>query len=148
MILTPREKSIADLVAKGKCDKEIAHELGLSSKFVRVYLSKLYRKVGVPNRTALAVRAVTVGFEITAPRPTAEQRVLLAIESGAQTAREICGLGGLADVSVRRALKCLLRSGQVRLAGTKPRPHGGSPIRLYRFSGRLNSPPNQSLPDK
>jgi DNA-binding NarL/FixJ family response regulator len=56
--LTPREQQLVDLVSQAKLNKEIAHELRLAEGTVRDYLSRLFRKVGVKNRTELAVWAM------------------------------------------------------------------------------------------
>lgn len=53
--LTPREQQLVDLVSQAKLNKEIAYELRLAEGTVRDYLSRLFRKVGVKNRTELAV---------------------------------------------------------------------------------------------
>lgn len=54
--LTPRELSIARLVALGRADKEIARELGIRVSTVRTNLARIFRKMGVGNRAALAYR--------------------------------------------------------------------------------------------
>jgi len=54
--LTPRERSIAELVAQGRRNREIAAELGVTEGTVKAYLHKIYEKTGVSNRTELAVR--------------------------------------------------------------------------------------------
>lgn len=56
--LTDREQQLVDLVSQGKLNKEIAHESRLAQGTVRDYLSRLFRKVGVKNRTELAVWAM------------------------------------------------------------------------------------------
>jgi DNA-binding NarL/FixJ family response regulator len=56
--LTPREKQIVDLVSQAKLNKEIAYELHLSEGTIKEYLNKVYRKLGVKNRTELAVWAL------------------------------------------------------------------------------------------
>lgn len=53
--LTPREKQIVDLVSRAKLNKEIAYELHLSEGTIKEYLNKVYRKLGLKNRTELAV---------------------------------------------------------------------------------------------
>jgi len=45
-------------VAQAKLNKEIAYELHLTEGTVKEYLNRIFRKVGVPNRTALAVWAM------------------------------------------------------------------------------------------
>lgn len=57
--LTPGELRIAGLVAQGHSNKEVATLLHLSPKTVEFHLGRVYRKVGVGNRTALA-RALQV----------------------------------------------------------------------------------------
>lgn len=53
--LTQREQEIVDLIAQGLCNKRIARALGLAVGTIKVYLSRIYCKVGVPNRTSLAI---------------------------------------------------------------------------------------------
>ena len=55
--LAPREREIAELVAKGLRNREIADRLTMSEGTVKVYLHGIYQKVGVENRTALALMA-------------------------------------------------------------------------------------------
>ncbi|MFD1927696.1 LuxR C-terminal-related transcriptional regulator [Sporosarcina siberiensis] len=49
--LSPREREILQLLAEGASNSEIASQLGLSEGTVRVYLSNVYRKLGVNSRT-------------------------------------------------------------------------------------------------
>ena len=49
--LTPRERSVLDLVASGATNSEIAEELVLTVGTVRAYLSNVYSKLGVNSRT-------------------------------------------------------------------------------------------------
>jgi DNA-binding CsgD family transcriptional regulator len=59
--LTPTEARIAELVGGGATNREVAAELFISVKTVEGALSRVYRKVGVRSRTALAhVMAVAV----------------------------------------------------------------------------------------
>lgn len=53
--LAPRERSIVDLVARGMRNRDIADRLSMSEGTVKVYLHEIYQKVGVNNRTELAV---------------------------------------------------------------------------------------------
>jgi len=55
--LTPRERDLVDLVRRGMRNREIAEELGVTEGTVKVYLHALFDKVGVDNRTELAMRA-------------------------------------------------------------------------------------------
>ena len=55
--LAPRERQISELVAQGMRNREIAERLSMSEGTVKVYLHGIYQKVGVENRTALALLA-------------------------------------------------------------------------------------------
>jgi DNA-binding CsgD family transcriptional regulator len=52
--LSHRERAIAELVALGRSNKEVAGELFLSTKTVENNLSRIYAKLGVRTRTELA----------------------------------------------------------------------------------------------
>ena len=52
--LSGREREIADLVARGHTNREIAAELFLSEKTIESHLSKVFAKLGVSGRVALA----------------------------------------------------------------------------------------------
>jgi DNA-binding CsgD family transcriptional regulator len=54
--LTATEQSIADLVAAGHSNAEVAHELFLSPKTVEWNLSKIYKKLHVRSRTELTAK--------------------------------------------------------------------------------------------
>jgi DNA-binding CsgD family transcriptional regulator len=54
--LSETERQIADLVAQGRSNKEVAAALSLSPKTVEWNLSKVYAKLGVRSRTELATR--------------------------------------------------------------------------------------------
>jgi DNA-binding CsgD family transcriptional regulator len=59
--LTPREQRIADLVAQGKSNKEVAAELFVTVHTVEGALKRVYAKLGVHSRTELAHRLNTGG---------------------------------------------------------------------------------------
>lgn len=52
--LTPTERRVAGLVAEGRSTKEVAARLFVSPKTVEGHLSRIYAKLGVHSRTALA----------------------------------------------------------------------------------------------
>jgi DNA-binding CsgD family transcriptional regulator len=52
--LTPAERQIAALVARGHRTKEVAAQLFLSPKTVEGHLSRIYGKLGVRSRAELA----------------------------------------------------------------------------------------------
>jgi two-component system, NarL family, nitrate/nitrite response regulator NarL len=53
--LTERERSVAALVCKGLKNREIGDQLGMTEGTVKIYLHNVYRKLGVANRTSLAM---------------------------------------------------------------------------------------------
>jgi DNA-binding CsgD family transcriptional regulator len=53
-VLTPTEARIADLVAVGRTNREVAATLSITVKTVEVTLTRVYRKLGVRSRTELA----------------------------------------------------------------------------------------------
>ncbi|HVW07806.1 MAG TPA: response regulator transcription factor [Bryobacteraceae bacterium] len=56
--LTRRERQLASLLAQGLKNKEIAYRLGITEGTVKVYLSRLYGKLGVNDRFDLALFAL------------------------------------------------------------------------------------------
>ena len=54
--LTPAESRVAELVVEGKTNHEVAQALFVSEKTVEANLTRIYRKLGVRSRSALAVR--------------------------------------------------------------------------------------------
>lgn len=56
--LNPRERKIAGLVARGLRNRDIGAELGIGEGTVKVYLHTIYQKLGIDNRTELALLAV------------------------------------------------------------------------------------------
>ena len=59
--LTPRERTIVTFVAQGQRNRDIACELGITEGTVKVYLHSLYQKLGIENRTELAVLVLKQG---------------------------------------------------------------------------------------
>jgi DNA-binding CsgD family transcriptional regulator len=70
--LTGAERRVAELVASGLSNKEVAARLVITVRTVEWHLSKVYEKLGVASRSALAARwpeeeqAKTGGFRSTA----------------------------------------------------------------------------------
>ena len=60
--LTGRERQILDLVANGKGNATIAHELTLSLKTVRNHVSNIFGKLQVADRATAIVKAREAGF--------------------------------------------------------------------------------------
>lgn len=55
--LAPRERQIAAKVGRGLRNREIAEALAMSEGTVKVYLHAIYQKLGIKNRTELALIA-------------------------------------------------------------------------------------------
>jgi len=62
--LTPRERTIVSFVARGLRNRDIASELGITEGTVKVYLHALYQKLGIENRTELAILVLKHGGEV------------------------------------------------------------------------------------
>jgi DNA-binding NarL/FixJ family response regulator len=56
---THREKEVLAMLVAGRSNKEIGAPLGITERTVKAHVSKLMRKVGVQNRIALSVHAIT-----------------------------------------------------------------------------------------
>jgi DNA-binding NarL/FixJ family response regulator len=56
---TDREKEVLDMLVAGRSNKEIGAALGIEERTVKAHVAKLMRKVGVQNRIALSVHAIT-----------------------------------------------------------------------------------------
>ncbi|MBB5782964.1 response regulator [Nonomuraea jabiensis] len=61
-VLSERELQVVRLVARGHSNQEIADELFLSVETVRTYLRRMFAKLGVHDRTHLAVLAHEAGL--------------------------------------------------------------------------------------
>jgi DNA-binding NarL/FixJ family response regulator len=59
--LSPREIEVLRRVATGLANKEIAADLGISSRTVRNHVSNIYLKLGISGRAEAAVTAVRLG---------------------------------------------------------------------------------------
>ena len=60
--LTPRERAVLGLVAKGCSNKEIARRLEISEKTVKAHLTQVFREIGVFDRVQAALWARDQGF--------------------------------------------------------------------------------------
>ncbi len=66
--LTSAERRVARLVAEGRTNREVASELFVTSATVEAHLTRIYRKLGIRSRTALAL-AVADGAVQLEPEP-------------------------------------------------------------------------------
>ncbi len=61
-LLTPREKEILTLVARGYTNKAIAATLHISDRTVQGHLAHIYEKLQVQNRTEAVMKALSMGW--------------------------------------------------------------------------------------
>jgi DNA-binding NarL/FixJ family response regulator len=64
---TARETEVLKLLVAARSNREIARSLGIEERTVKAHVAKLMRKVGVENRIALSIYAVTNA--IVTPNP-------------------------------------------------------------------------------
>jgi DNA-binding NarL/FixJ family response regulator len=64
--ISPREREVLRLIVSGCSNREIAQDLGIIEQTVKAHVAQLLRKIGVPNRTALSVHAITRSVLIAA----------------------------------------------------------------------------------
>ena len=57
-LLTPREWLMATLVARGLRNRDIGEQMNIGEGTVKVYLHAIYQKLGIDNRTELALLTV------------------------------------------------------------------------------------------
>lgn len=60
-VLTPRERQVFELVARGVTHREIAEQLGIGKKSVDTYRARLYQKLGINSRAELVAIALELG---------------------------------------------------------------------------------------
>ena len=58
-VLSPREREVALLVARGLANKEVARELGLCDGTVKIHLHNIFQKLGAKSRYNLIVQRAT-----------------------------------------------------------------------------------------
>ena len=61
--LTPAQMTVLSLIKRGKINKQIAYELGIGDSMVKAHVSEIMRKLGVSNRTQVAICASSLDFD-------------------------------------------------------------------------------------
>lgn len=77
--LTPRERSILELIAQGRTNRAAAGQLSVSQKTVEKHRANLMRKLGVHNATELMFMATDMGL---ARRPSFARRPIASVAFG------------------------------------------------------------------
>jgi NarL family two-component system response regulator LiaR len=62
-LLTPREREVLALLARGRANKAIAYELGVAEKTVKTHVGNILGKLGLSDRTQAALYAVREGLD-------------------------------------------------------------------------------------
>ena len=60
--LTPREREVLELIARGLDNAAIASQLSVSPKTVRNHINGIFDKLNIPNRAQAIVRAREAGM--------------------------------------------------------------------------------------
>ena len=58
--LSRREREVAEAVAAGASNKDVARQLGITERTVKAHLSTIFDKLGVKDRLQLAVRIIAL----------------------------------------------------------------------------------------
>jgi DNA-binding NarL/FixJ family response regulator len=80
--LTPREREIVSFLRQGMRNKQIAGEMGITEGTVKIYLFRLFHKLGVRNRFELARCGMPDQLQIT-PLPAMASEKAEKMASGA-----------------------------------------------------------------
>jgi len=70
--LTPQQFRVLTMIAEGLLNKQIAWELGVSEATVKAHMTAIMRKLGVNNRTQVALAASQLAVEPGAMQPLQE----------------------------------------------------------------------------
>jgi LuxR family maltose regulon positive regulatory protein len=60
--LTARERSIIEFIARGRSNKEIARELGVTPETIKTHLKRIFQKLSAESRAQAVVRAQSLGM--------------------------------------------------------------------------------------
>ena len=71
--LTPQQFRVLTMIAEGLLNKQIAYDLGVSEATVKAHMTAIMRKLGVNNRTQVALAASQLSLEPGALQPMPEE---------------------------------------------------------------------------
>lgn len=66
-LLTNRQRDVFRLIVAGLSNKEIARQLGLAEGTVKIHVAKLFDKLGVRHRSAVALAGFKCGLDLPPP---------------------------------------------------------------------------------
>lgn len=89
--LTPRQREVIQLVARGSPNKDIARRLGITEQGVKAHVSRLLERYGAGNRVELV--------RITRAWEAADTRTLGSLGSPMRMLRDRLDEGGLEDLA-------------------------------------------------
>ncbi|MFU0841146.1 MAG: DNA-binding response regulator [Burkholderia sp.] len=72
--LTPREKDVAELLAKGLLNRQVAERLGIAPKTVQVFRGEVCRKLGVRGAAAIAQAVGDVAHILGTDRDSGDEK--------------------------------------------------------------------------
>jgi DNA-binding CsgD family transcriptional regulator len=135
-VVTPRQRQVVALIARGLTTKEIAHELRITERGVSAHISRLLAKFNVSNRAALIAHTLSevVGgaVTLTTHANSADRRILPA-----EVASELEGFNAskfLVTVTLGRdPVFAFMNDAAARFMGVEPKSIVGVPVR-DRFS--------------
>jgi two-component system nitrate/nitrite response regulator NarL len=81
--LTPREREIVSFLRQGMRNKQIAGEMGITEGTVKIYLFRLFHKLGVRNRFELARAGTQDQLQLTQGPPITPEKVEKTMPPGA-----------------------------------------------------------------
>jgi two-component system, NarL family, nitrate/nitrite response regulator NarL len=61
-LLSPREREVAQEVARGRRNREIATAINVTEGTIKIYLHNIYRKLGIGSRTELTAMVLGLGM--------------------------------------------------------------------------------------
>ena len=74
--LTPREREVLNGVLSGRLNKQIARELGISEKTVKVHRGRVMAKMGVRHVAHLVQLADQIDYHVSTSRQPVAPRIL------------------------------------------------------------------------
>src|SRR5260370_32756724 len=105
--LTPRETEVLACITQGRSNREIAEDLHIAEKTVRIHVSSVLDKMGARDRTQATIYALQRGIvHLEQAKPTEDKRDRSAAVVEFREARRLTRLGRV-DISRMASLGLL-----------------------------------------